>query len=429
MNKKLMLIFYFALLSGIEAQTWQVFTNGDLGIPETSITALAEDKEGIIWAGTANGILKYDGTNWEKFDTTNTPLTAQFIWTVTIDSFNNKWFGTFADTAGLIKYDNQNWTVYNVKDYGLNGSAVFSIAIDSNNNLWMGTYWDGLAMFDTGNLWKVYNHTNSGLLQPQEEINCVVIDDSNHLWYGSDGWGAGSFDLDSTWEYFTNFTVIDPVVFSISIDGRNNKWFGGVESVSMFIPDSGWRKFDYSNEGEWYYSMVTDTNKSVWFASTKKGLLKLDYSQGEKWIHVFPPGYPVLQNEGCGTLIKDKTGNLWIGYNNGYIAVFNPGGIVSVKNKNGIVPTTYQLYQNYPNPFNPTTEIKYQIKEPGFVSLKVFDILGKEVATLVDEHKNPGHYSVTFDASSVSGGLPSGVYIYKLQAGEFSSVKKMLLTK
>ncbi len=97
--------------------------------------------------------------------------------------------------------------------------------------------------------------------------------------------------------------------------------------------------------------------------------------------------------------------------------------------KNRLVPAICKLYQNKPNPFNPTTIIKYQIKEPGFVSLKVFDILGKEVATLVDEHKNPGHYSVTFDASSVSGGLPSGVYIYKLQAGEFSSVKKMLLTK
>ena len=85
----------------------------------------------------------------------------------------------------------------------------------------------------------------------------------------------------------------------------------------------------------------------------------------------------------------------------------------------------YTLDQNYPNPFNPSTKISYSIKEEGLVTLKVYDVLGKELATLVNENKPEGNYEVDFNASQ----LPSGMYIYKLQAGSFSEVKKMLLTK
>jgi len=87
--------------------------------------------------------------------------------------------------------------------------------------------------------------------------------------------------------------------------------------------------------------------------------------------------------------------------------------------------TDYKLIQNYPNPFNPSTKISYSIKEDGFVTLKVYDILGVEIATLVNEQKTAGSYEADFNASH----LPSGMYIYKLHASSFTDVKKMLLTK
>ncbi len=86
---------------------------------------------------------------------------------------------------------------------------------------------------------------------------------------------------------------------------------------------------------------------------------------------------------------------------------------------------TYQLNQNYPNPFNPATVISYSIAENSFISLKVFDVLGNEIAELVSEVKEPGTYSVSFDASKLS----SGVYFYKLKANGYSLTKKMLLAK
>lgn len=89
------------------------------------------------------------------------------------------------------------------------------------------------------------------------------------------------------------------------------------------------------------------------------------------------------------------------------------------------IPITYELSNNYPNPFNPSTTIRYQIPQDGIVTLKIYDILGSEVATLVNEEKLAGKYEVIFNASN----LASGVYIYKLQAGDFVSSKKMILLK
>ena len=86
---------------------------------------------------------------------------------------------------------------------------------------------------------------------------------------------------------------------------------------------------------------------------------------------------------------------------------------------------SYNLYQNYPNPFNPSTLISYQLPASAFVVLKVFDVLGREIETLVNEHQNAGKHSVQFNAAK----LPSGVYFYKLEAGNYNNTKKLLLIK
>jgi len=99
--------------------------------------------------------------------------------------------------------------------------------------------------------------------------------------------------------------------------------------------------------------------------------------------------------------------------------------ILPVEEENNLIVDEFRLYQNYPNPFNPTTKIKYQIPEISFVSIKVYDVLGSEIATLVNEEIPAGNYEVEFDAT----GLPSGIYFYRLQAGNFVSVRKMVLMK
>ena len=97
-------------------------------------------------------------------------------------------------------------------------------------------------------------------------------------------------------------------------------------------------------------------------------------------------------------------------------------GVVETKED---LPTTYSLSQNYPNPFNPTTTIRYSIPSAGVVQLKVYDILGSELSTLIDEYKQAGVYEVEFDAAKFT----SGVYLYKLTSGEYSATKKMMVLK
>ncbi|MDH3268918.1 MAG: T9SS type A sorting domain-containing protein, partial [Ignavibacteria bacterium] len=88
-------------------------------------------------------------------------------------------------------------------------------------------------------------------------------------------------------------------------------------------------------------------------------------------------------------------------------------------------PDVFYLGQNYPNPFNPSTVIKYSVPADGNVSLKVYDILGNEVSTLVDEFKQAGTFDVSFDGANLS----SGVYYYRLTAGEMTTTKKLMITK
>jgi Secretion system C-terminal sorting domain len=114
--------------------------------------------------------------------------------------------------------------------------------------------------------------------------------------------------------------------------------------------------------------------------------------------------------------------------------VYGDTTVVDVNDPNK-TPKEFYLSQNYPNPFNPSTKIKYVVPKSSFVNLKIYDALGREVTTLVNEEKHPGEYEVEFSAKggSASGGnahnLSSGIYFYHLQAGKFVETKKMILLR
>jgi hypothetical protein len=100
---------------------------------------------------------------------------------------------------------------------------------------------------------------------------------------------------------------------------------------------------------------------------------------------------------------------------------------VGIQDDANALPSVFSLSQNYPNPFKPSTIIDYQLKTPGFVTLKVYDLLGREVATLVNEYKQPGTYNSKLNTQNYN--LTSGVYFYRLQAGSYNETKKLILMK
>jgi len=164
------------------------------------------------------------------------------------------------------------------------------------------------------------------------------------------------------------------------------------------------------------------------------------------WMDLARNYYHVVTNSNGDSLLelseKDlalSTTNYYDGEYRIYIEAFDEAGNyiidsmdVAFKNGNPVSSDddkhklyTFNLEQNYPNPFNPSTTINYQIPTLSIVSLKVYDVLGNEIVTLVNEEKPAGSYEVEFDAIS----LPSGVYFYRLQAGSFVETKKMVLMK
>jgi photosystem II stability/assembly factor-like uncharacterized protein len=149
-------------------------------------------------------------------------------------------------------------------------------------------------------------------------------------------------------------------------------------------------------------------------------------------------------NEGLNwTLYNTKAQSIsgvhYINQNTGIIICGNGGGILRTTDGGEIIssiypepnsnnfPDNFLLKQNYPNPFNPSTVIRYQLSVAGFTTLKIFDLLGKEVATLVNEKQNAGSYAVDFNSTEFN--LPSGIYFYTLNAGEFKETRKMILIK
>jgi hypothetical protein len=169
--------------------------------------------------------------------------------------------------------------------------------------------------------------------------------------------------------------------------------------------------------------------------------VKYDSNGLQKWDSRY--NYDNNTNITPAGILASKSGNIFIAqtiyatdrsvWN---IRKFSQPGFTPVEvEKEIIIPSKFILYQNYPNPFNPSTTIRYAIPQTSFVSIKIYDILGRQVATLVDEEKPAGSYEVEFSAvgGSASGGdaknLSSGVYFYKVQAGEYVNAKKMILLR
>jgi photosystem II stability/assembly factor-like uncharacterized protein len=152
-----------------------------------------------------------------------------------------------------------------------------------------------------------------------------------------------------------------------------------------------------------------------------EGIIYTTINGGEDWVE---QESGVTENLFSVCFVDSNTG--WAVGGGGTILKTTTGGTSFVEEEEtDEIPTNYSLSQNYPNPFNPNTTINYQIPELSLVMIKVYDVLGNEVKTLVNEEKQTGTYEITWYVE----GLPSGVYFYRLQAGDFVETKKMVLMK
>jgi len=174
-------------------------------------------------------------------------------------------------------------------------------------------------------------------------------------------------------------------------------------------------------------SIMTNNLRSHTFINTDTGWC---IGSGGKVIRTNDGGNSwTIQTSNTGNLLNDI---IFVNNETGYIVGTQgrilktiTGGLTGVTSFENQIPGSHILYQNYPNPFNPKTIINYELGIRNFVSLKIYDVLGNEVAELVNEKQNAGSYSVEFDGS----GIASGVYFYRLETNNFSEIKKMIFIK
>ncbi len=179
-------------------------------------------------------------------------------------------------------------------------------------------------------------------------------------------------------------------------------------SYSITLPQGSFREY-FVNDGSGNTRVDDDGNNTY----------SVDPNDASYGFHIMPEGAFIKSLVG---IIKYKNSEYKIEPRTNADFV---GELDAVKQPQSPVPSSFSLLQNYPNPFNPTTTIRYSIPKESMVTLRIFNILGQEVSTLVNRHQVAGNYTATFDASRFA----SGVYLYRLNAGSFNQVRKMLLLK
>ena len=391
----------------------------------SSVNSLFTDDNGNEWIGFwGDGIWKYDNNIWTNFNSGNSALSDNYVMSVIQDNSGNYWIGTYG--GGLNKYDGSEWTNYNTSNSGLSDSDIISVKNDSQGNLWIATWGGGLNKFD-GTNWTIYNSSNSDLTD--DYIFSMFVDNSDNIWIGTFGSGLFKFN-EVNWQVFNkgNSAIPSDFISAIEQDRDNNIWLGTwADGIAKFNNNS-FTTFNSNNTSfpiDNINCIIADDSNYIDAGTRNSGLIRFAANDtlGESWKLYNKYNSGMIDNE-VKALEKDSEGKIWIGFEEG-IAVFNSAGVLSVKNQETSSLSNFHLFQNYPNPFNPTTTINYQLPQTGYVTLKVYDMLGREVTTLVNEEKYKGSYSVNFDASK----LASGVYIYRIKIKDYMSSKKMLFLK
>lgn len=265
-----------------------------------------------------------------------------------------------------------------------------------------------------GGFWGTYMLTDRiGFVAGENSISQPIIGRTTR---GGSSWDYISFYLDGKEGRATG------VAFTDSLNGFISAivWEGGGAIAKTIDNGDTWTTKFFSHPLHSISFPISGTSQVGYCVGDSGAILKTS-NAGENWHNQISPTSEKLNK----VYFVDQNFGFAVG-DNGTILRTTDGGVTHVDgDKNNDLPKEFLLFQNYPNPFNPTTNIGFRIAEFGFVSLKIYDILGNEIATLVDEYKSAGKYEVEFDASN----LTSGVYFYTMRSNNFMATKKLVLLK
>ena len=390
--------------------------------------------------------------------------------------------GTSYDYA-TIKYTPEGDTAW-VRTY--NGPAnsqdyASCIAVDSSGNVYVmgysfgsGTLWDYATIkyySDGDTAWvRRYNGPANG----SDQARAMVVDSSGNVYVTGQSGGSGTWDDYATIKYQSNGDTAwvrrydgpedsTDYAYAIAVDGSGNVYVTGYSIGSgsgrdyatiKYLPDgdTAWvvRYNGLANDHDEAWALAVDNSGNVYVTGRSVGSGTLwDYatikyqSNGDTaWVRRYngPAGNG---NDHAFALAVDSSGNVYVigeskGDGTGYdycTIKYAKTTDVEDETENQKKPSEFALSQNFPNPFNPTTAIRFKVegqrlKVPLHTTLKIYNVLGEVVRTLVNEKKLPGDYSVQWDGKNDRGEqLASGIYFYELKVGDYTSTKKMVLLK
>lgn len=352
--------------SSDKGDTWKRINNG----PFTNVNfrSIVSDNNGVIFAGSENGIFKSTdkGKSW-----VHTPVGNDFCYRLFRDRDNH----IYAFTAGTGIYRTTDQGITWVKaDTGIATQHIYSFAQDSIGVMYAGAFGS-----------KIFRSTNNG----------------------------------SLWQQVYQGSLSDAVISNITV-APNGFIYAANYNEGVYRSTDHGDSWDLTKHGLTdlrVKALASDSSGKIYLSTEFEGLYESTNS-GVHWNKITGNLTLTMVN----AMMFSKEGTLYFATDE---SVWKKNdSVTSLKNEETII-TNYILEQNYPNPFNPTTEIKYSIAYASQVKIKIFDILGREVKILVTEYKEPGTYIITFDASN----LASGVYFYKLEAGTYTAIKKMILLR
>jgi len=414
------------------------------------------EREKLVISKSENG-----GLTWESIalidldDTDFTPHRTYFI-SESIGWIVGSWIVGNVSTAVLLKTEDGGFTWdYNHIEQSYGNSIIEGLSFFDENNGWaFGSGASGnlllLHTSDVGETWEevfVDNRFKSGyefegFANDTDKILVVAFDSEQNR---NVILQVAKMDDEVTWEVIFVGSNNDEVFYNFMVDDTGTFWSAGFnyDELHPFIlksSDSGlnwdYKVLPFDLDVDWYFIYhrefsifdIHTFNESIWVLgwddSSETSMIFYSFDSGDTWqvnysnwmlskIHFFSNIEGILFGSFYGypdpsvTVVFEYTGN-----------------IVSVPSKSEL-PYEVILSQNYPNPFNPVTNIQYFLPEPSFVTLNVYNMLGQRVAALVTNQKQVGTHTVVFDASN----LGSGMYFYRLSAGNTVETRKMLLVK
>ncbi len=325
---------------------------------------------------------------------------------------------------------------------GTDGDGVFHSTDEgnnwfaSNNGLGSNTYVYALIAGNNGELLSacnpngydkgfVYRSTDNGqswqlVLSASSNIYSICTDSSNYIFAGAMyGNLYRSTDNGRSWELHTTFSnspnIRALVTMSNGVIFAGNDYPGGLWKTTNH--GENWRQLGFTNVS--VTSLMSDKAFNIWIGTFGNGVFE-STDEGVTWKQTNTG----LMDTKITSLTITLEGNLLAGASSSGIYMSN-NPITSFVNESAYQINNYSLSQNFPNPFNPTTTINYSVPKLSFVTIKVYDILGKEVTTLINEEKNPGNYTVQLIAND----LASGAYFLRMIAGDYIETKKLILVK